>query len=190
MDLFDIENGKIVIRASSLAIPEFKMIWTRDLDPDKPRAYNELSYITFLCSAALSNPYRNYTEYDRVKVLKRDFFNNEDAELDEILLAAIDKYKETQDTVAVRLLRSAKSAADKMSEYFDKVNFEETDKFGKPMYSAKDLSSNLKEIGNIVKSLGILEKLVKEEQMGSGKIRGGSDIGDYEMPDPNTNYGE
>ena len=190
MKCFDIENGKIILKASSLAIPEFKMIWTRDLDPDKARAYNELSYITFLCDASLDNPYRNYTEDDRIKTLKRDFFGNEEYELDELIQEAIDKYKELQETVAVRLLRSAKSAADKMSQYFDKVNFEDTDKFGKPMYSAKDLASNLKEIGNIVKSLGTLEKLVQMEQMGSAKIRGGSDIGDYEVKDSNFDYGE
>lgn len=149
-----------------------------------------MSFITFLCSSSLDNPYRNYAEVDRIKVLKKDFFSNEEADLDELILSAIDKYKETQDTVAVRLLRSARSAADKMSQYFDRVNFEDTDKFGKPMYSAKDLASNLKEIGNIVKSLRTLEDLVKMEQIGSAKIRGGSDIGDYEIPDKNTNYGE
>jgi len=190
MKIFDIENGRIILKASSLAIPEFKMIWTRDLDPDKPRAYSELSYITFLCDASLDNPYRNYTEDDRIRVLKKDFFSNEEYEVDELIQEAIDKYKQLQETVAVRLLRSAKSAADKMSQYFDKVNFEDTDKFGKPMYSAKDLASNLKEIGNIVKSLKTLEDLVKMEQIGTAKIRGGSDIGDYEVPDINTNYGE
>ena len=183
-------DGKIILKASSLAIPEFKTIWNRDLDPDKPTAYSELSYITFLCDASLDNPYRNYTEEDRVRVLKKDFFGHEYYEIDKVVEEAIYKYKELQETVAVRLLRSAKSAADKMSQYFDKVNFEDTDKFGKPMYSAKDLASNLKEIGNIVKSLKTLEDLVKMEQVGTARIRGGSDIGDYEIPDSNTNYGE
>lgn len=188
MKLFDIENGKVVLKASSLAIPEFKQIWDRDKDPDKVKAYQELSYITFLCDASLDNPYRNYAEFDRDKVLKKDFFGTEDAETDELVDKAIEKYKETQDTVSVRLLRSARSAADKLSKYFDKVDFDQMDKMGKPVYSAKDLSSNLKEIGSIVKSLSVLEDQVKKEQTNSARIRGGIEIGDYEIADPNFNY--
>jgi len=106
------------------------------------------------------------------------------------MLNAIERYKKLQETVSVRLLRSAKKAAERLATYFDRVDFEMLDKLGKPIYSARDVSSNLKEIGSIVKSLGVLEEQVKKEQASSGKVRGGGDIGDYEIPDSNFDYGE
>ena len=106
------------------------------------------------------------------------------------MLNAIKKYKQLQETVSVRLLRSAKNAAEKLSIYFDNVDFNLLDSYNKPIYSARDVASNLKEIGSIVKSLGILEDQVRKEQSSSGKVRGGVDIGDYEMPDENFDYGE
>jgi hypothetical protein len=90
----------------------------------------------------------------------------------------------------MRLLRSARKAADKLSQYFDNVDFEKIDKFGKPVYSSRDVASNLKEIGNIVKSLSTLEEQIRKEQSNSGKIRGGGEIGDYEVPNMGFDYGE
>lgn len=188
MQIFDIVEGKIVPNARSLAIPEFKKLWDRDKTKSKDNAYKDLSYVVFFCDMSLDNPYRNYAEDDREKVLKRDFFGNQD-KIDKQIQEAIDKYKEMQETVSVRLLRSAKKAAEKLSQYFDNVDFNELDKYGKPIYSARDVSSNLKEIGNIVKSLSTLEDQVRKEQMTSSKIRGGGEIGDYEVKDKNFNYG-
>lgn len=190
MKIFDIENGEVKLKASSLAIPEFNNIWKSDTSEGKLDAYKKISYITFLCDASLDNQYRNYSEDDRIKVLKKDFFGDENYKEDEDIKNAIKKYREMQETVSVRLLRSAKKATDQLSGYFESVNFSETDSYGKPKYSARDVSSNLKEIGIIVKSLSALEKQVKEEQASSGKVRGGGEIGDYEIPDRNFNYGE
>lgn len=190
MRIFDIEDGVVKLKASSLAIPEFTKIWKKDKSEDKTEAYNTICYITFLCDTSIENPYRNYSEEDREIVLKTDFYGDKEKVLDKDTLDAIKKYRDTQETVSVRLLRSAKKATDQLSEYFDTVDFSEKDRYGKPVYSARDVSSNLKEIGNIVKSLSALERQVKEEQAASGKIRGGGEIGAYELPDKTFEYGE
>ena len=190
MKIFDIEEGSVKLKASSLAIPEFNKIWKKDKSEDKAEAYNVISYITFLCDTSIENPYRNYSDEDRRKVLHKDFLQEHSYELGKDGEAAIAKYRKTQETVSVRLLRSAKKATDQLSEYFDTVDFSKKDRYGKDVYSARDVSSNLKEIGNIVKSLTALEKQVKEEQAAAGKIRGGGEIGDYEIPDKTFDYGE
>jgi len=188
--IFDIENGKVILKASSLAIPEFKTIWDNDKDKLKKNAYNKLSYVVFLCDMSLDNPYRNYADQDRDLTLRKDFFCDENINLEEDIEKAIKKYRDLQETVSVRMLRAAKKAADKLSEYFETINFKEVDKMGKPIYSARDVASNLKEIGGIVKSLSILEDQVRREQATGGKIRGGGEIGDYEVKDRNFDYGE
>ncbi len=109
--------------------------------------------------------------------------------IDPNILKAIEKYRDLKQTTNSRLLRSAKRAADKLAEYFDQVDFSLLGKDGKPVYSSRDLSSNLKEVAGIVKSLGILEDMVRKEQAESPNVRGGGDIGFYEMPREDFDYG-
>lgn len=191
MRLFDILNGKLVINQPEvLAIPEFKVLWDRDEDEDKGKAMKELSYVTFLCDESINNPYRAYKESEREEVLRKDFIRDKRWKPDSKIEAAIKKYKETVQTTNSRLLRSAKNAADKLAEYFDMIDFNEMDSYGKPVFSAKELSSNLAAVGNIVKSLTQLEEMVRKEQMESKSIRGGGEIGYYEVPRSDFDYGE
>lgn len=191
MRLFDIVNGRLVINQPEvLAIPEFNILWERDKDPEKEKAMREISYITFLCDDSVNNPYRAYKEGERNEVLLRDFIKDVKWKPDKQVEAAIKKYKEAVQTTNSRLLRSAKNAADKLAEYFDMIDFNELDTYGKPVFSAKELSSNLAAVGNIVKSLTQLEDMVRKEQMESKTIRGGGEIGYYEVPRSDFDYGE
>lgn len=188
MKLFDIVNGKVVPDANILAMPEFKVLWSRDKNKDKNSAIKEISYVTFLCDETINNPYRAYRYDERERVLRRDYIKDEKWEPDEKVKNAIKKFKEATETTNSRLLRSAKSATEKLSEYFDKVDFNEVDKDGKSKYSSKELASNLKDVGGIVRSLNQLEELVRKEQSES-VVRGGGEIGFYEIPRDDINYG-
>lgn len=188
MQIFDIDNNKVILNASSLVIPEFKKLWDRDKTKGKHKATKEISYIVFLCEESSSNPYRAYKDFERESILRKDFMG-EGWQPDEDILRAIDKYRDLKQTTNSRLLRSAKRAADKLAEYFDQVDFSLLGKDGKPVYSSRDLSANLKEVAGIVKSLGILEDMVRKEQTESPNVRGGGDIGFYEVPREDFDYG-
>jgi hypothetical protein len=188
MKIFDIDNNKVVINPQSLSIPEFKTLWDRDKNKLKPKATKEISYIVFLCDESIDNPYRAYKDIERENVLLKDFMS-EGWTPDEKVLAAIEKYKELKQTTNSRLLRSAKRAADKLAEYFDTIDFSLKDSSGKPVYSSRELSSNLKEVAGIVKSLSLLEEMVRKEQTESSSVRGGGDIGLYEIPRDDFDYG-
>ena len=190
MKIFDIVQGKVVLIPQSLGIPEFKKIWDRDKSKAKERAYNEISYITFMCDPTSDNPYRGYETVEREKVLKQDFIRDVKWKPDEVIKAAMGKFDEMLQTTNSRLLKGAKAAADKLSVYFENIDFDEVGADGKPVYSARDLSSNLSSVGNIVKSLSQLESMVKREQLESSKTRGGGEIGLYEVPREDFNYGE
>lgn len=188
MKVFDIVDNRVVLNPQSLNIPEFKAIWDRDKSKQKGNATKEISYIVYRYDESLDNPYRAYKEDDREQAILRDFIGT-DWKPDELVLKAIDKFVELKQTTNSRLLRSAKKAADKLSEYFDSVDFNVKDKQGKPVFSSRDLASNLKEVAGIVKSLNMLEDMVRKEQMESSNIRGGGDIGLYEIPREDFDYG-
>ena len=190
MKLFDIINGKVVMNPQVLAMPEFKYLWDRDEDIDKDKAVKEISYVVFLCDESLTNPYRAYKEGDRRDVLLRDFIKDKRWKPDKHIEAAITKFMEATQTTNSRLLKSAKNAAEKLAGYLDMIDFNEVDKDGKYLYSAKELASNLAAVGNIVKSLHQLEEMVKKEQLETNTVRGGGEIGFYELPRTDFDYGD
>lgn len=180
MELFDIEAGRLVLNPNSLYIPEIKRIWERDKSIGKEQATDEIAYITFLCNMSTKNPYNAYSDTDKEKKVRKDTIKKEP---DKFIKDAIERYKEFQNTTNTRLLIGARSAADKLAGYFETVDFSKVDSYGKPIYSARDLSSNLKEVGNIVKSLVQLDKQVQREQLDQQVVRGGNEIGMYELPE-------
>lgn len=179
-ELFDIVGGDVVLNPQSLYIKPFRDIWKRDKDPNKEQATNEISYVVFLLHNL--SPYNSYPEEIRDTMVKKDVFGDIDYHIDTVVEEALDKYAEFQNTTNTRLLDSAKKAAEELSNYFRSVNFSMLDERGKPMYSARELASNLSAVGNIIKSLSALEKQVRREQLEDTKVKGQTEIGDYEIP--------
>ena len=170
MELFDIEAGKIVLDPNVLYIPEFKMLWDRDKTEEHNIATKEIAYITFLCSYSSKNPYNAYAEADKERKVRKDTI---DKEPDRIVKNAIKKYKEMQETPIIRLLDGALIAADVLAEYFRDAK----------SHGATEVMKNLKELGGTVKSLYSLKKQVQKEQLEVQEVRGGNEIGMYELPD-------
>jgi hypothetical protein len=184
MKVFDIIGGEVVIDPSRLIIPEFKKLWSRDKTKDKRHALKEISYIVFRFDLSSDNPYRGYNEYDRDDVLKKDLFGNINWQPDKDIQLAINRFQELMETTNIRVLLGAKQAAEELAKWFRQVKFSDSE------FSVTELSRNLKEVGNIIKSLAQLEEMVKKEQVDKTTTRGGTDIGMYEIPKSNSfDYG-
>jgi len=168
--LFDIVNGKVIMNPTALWIPEFKKIWDRDKTKYKSKAVNEISYIVFMYG--FHSPYAAYSEKDRERKILEDYFpNNKEWAPDKEISAAVKRYKELQDSVALRALRSAKIALDKVNEYFETVSPDR----------ANEILRNAKELGPTIKSLDILTRQVEKEQLENSSVRGGEGIGLFEL---------
>ena len=155
---------------TSLWVPEFRKIWERDKSKTKEIAAKEISYIVFLYS--FTSPYQAYAEKEREARIIKDYFGDMPSwKPDETVKAAITKYKEMQDTIALKLLRSTKLALETMQEFFENATADDIDKIVK----------NAKELGNLVQSLDKLERQVQKEQLESASIRGGQGIGLFEL---------
>ena len=169
--LFDIDRGQVVMNPSCLWIPEFKKIWTRDKSKDKDVAVREISYIVFMHS--FQSPYQAYSEKDREGKILEDYFKDiPDWEPDKYVQKAIKKYKELQDSVSLRLLRSTKLALETIEAYFENAQPEDIG----------TIVRNAKELGNLVQSLDKLEKQVQKEQLDkTSATRGSSEVGLFEI---------
>jgi hypothetical protein len=177
--LFDIVGGNVIMNPTILWIPEFKAIWDRDKSKHKGQAVKEISYIVFLYS--FKSPYLAYSERDRKVKILRDYFGETEWEPDEIVTKAIKRYNELQETATTRLLNASLRLCDKVTEYFDSIDLNEKDRMGKPVYALNEVVKNMKDVGPVVKSLESLKEQVLKEQMDKSIIRGGTDIGLFEI---------
>lgn len=181
-NLFNISTtGKIEFNVHALAIPPFRDIWDRDKSKTKEKATKELSYVFFMCD--YKSPYNAYNEVEKEIVIKQDFIKDDNWVPDELIIKAMDKYTSLQETIHTKFLRSAKIGTEKLAKYFEDFDPSELDDNGRPIYTAKDLASNLKSVGDIIKSLVSLEKQVKMEMLETSNVKGKSEIGAYELPD-------
>ena len=61
------------------------------------------------------------------------------------------------------------------------VDLHAMDDRGKPIYTAKDLISNLEKMGKVVDGLTKLEEIVKREEQAANTNRGGVEVNKYNM---------
>jgi len=181
--IFDISNGEVVLTPEGLSIPSFKRIWDRDKSKDKNRALNEIRYVVFMKDPVRS-PYKDIEATRKDVMVKEDIFGDVEWAPDSFVKEAMADYEELRISTTLRLLRSAKIATEKLANYFEDVDFSLVDpSTGKPVYSARELSSNLGSVGSIIKSLITLEDAAKREMLENSHIKGGSEISYFEDPD-------
>lgn len=168
--IFDLQNNEPKITIEGIHIPEFRAIWEADKSKDKIFASQALAYVYHI--ADHSSVYAKQSPEERRKLVRDAYLKDElTDEMKELIATAIAVYKKLQETPSMRLLESAKNACEKLSEYFNTIDFTMLDDRGKPVYSARDLSTNLEKIGKIVISLNELETIVAKEKAKAKQIR-------------------
>ena len=188
MRLIDIEGDRIIPTPECLSIPEFYALWKRDRSKFKKKAMQELTYVTFLADNTIHNPYRGYSESMRDEILREDYFEKDwkpDTEVEE----ALDRYRSMQKTTSSRLVGAAQIAADRLADYYSAVDFSRLTDDGRSFYSAREVQGNLKDLSNTIKSLFALEEQLRKEQLDGNLSRGGFEIGEFEVPSKDIDYG-
>lgn len=135
----------------------------------KLRATRELAYI-YHCIHH-DSPYANEHFDIREEMVRKDIFQDEEWEPDRLVEAAMKKYKELLITPAVSMLNAGMKAAQKLSDFFEEVDLTLLDKHERPKYSAKDLVSNLANLGKVVDGLKKLREQVQNETVGDDSNR-------------------
>jgi hypothetical protein len=175
-NLIALENNILRISPEALVVKEFHDIWKRDKTKTKGRALKELAYIYH--STDYQSIYRNYHPSNRESKIKLDVFGDKEHPLDSLIILAKDKYVELQTTLSMELLADAEIGLTKLRDYFRDVDFSE-DESGTV---AKNFMANLKQLGDVVKGMKSLREEVEKELSDSMQLRGGSTIGNRELP--------
>lgn len=173
-DLFDITvDGKIALTPAALATPVFRKVY--EGIEDKSTATKEIEYIIF--KHHWKTPYHVYgNPNSREAYVKRGVFNDENYEIHEVTKESEKEYaEELQTSELIKMLTSARIGIWYITESFESLK---TSKDTNPL----EVIKWTKELGQIAKSLDTIEKAIKADELEKGRVRGGNEIQQYELP--------
>lgn len=187
--LFDNVNNEVIVNEPEiLLVREFAELWSNDRnktksDPKgikKSRAYRELIYVWLMCDWA--SPYSDYSEQERHKECLKDANLTDEEWNDPTFRAACRKYRELQNSSrSLKLIKSAQSVVDKITDYFDTLDLQERDEVtGKPIFKTKDIMAELSNVSDVIEQLKTLEILYKKEQESSSGLMGDVTLGAFD----------
>lgn len=165
-------------------IQAFKDLITRDRGSKddsqgrkKYQAAREFAYIYFMEDP--SSPYYSLPkEEKKAKIISQVF--PEEWEPDDKVKKAQEVYRNSVESISVRLLRSAYKSIHELRDYFETVDLQERDDNGKPIHKAKDVIKSLSDLGSVVEGLEKLEERVKAEKKDKdNQIRGGVELNPF-----------
>ena len=191
MKVFLFDNGTnsvIVNEPEVLLIKEFAALWTNERnktkeDPTgvcKSRAYRELVYIWLMLDWA--SPYSDYTEQERHQSCLQDANLSEEEWADPIFRDACRKYRDIQnESRALKLIKSAQSVVDRITDYFDTIDLSERDPVtNRPVWKVADVMKEMQSVSKVIEELKTLEYMYKKEQEEETDNRGGGEEGRYD----------
>lgn len=174
MKLFDILGGKVVIHSDALGIPCFKKVWDAD-KPDKEHATNIISYIVL--KNKWDSPY--VLSFDKENIeprLKKQLLGDANYKLTPDEIQCEKEFIGFQNTNTLQMLTNMRLKLDSISKYYRDSLDEILDE-----KKIKDILAGMTSVGNVYKSLDLLEKAVKSEELSSTKVKGNAEINPYEL---------
>jgi hypothetical protein len=187
-NLFEwLPSGEISISPELLMIKEFEKIWSRDNSKNKLKAKKELTFVWGMCATSDKNIWSDFKdELERAKIIKSDIFEpNAVWKPDELVLTAIDKYKERIPKSPLdKMLESVEGAIGKLSLYLDSVDFTATDENGRLIHDPKKVRDIISTMGKTVGDYNELKRQIAAGKQDSDEaIRGGGQKGMFEDAD-------
>lgn len=174
MKLFKYEGYRVVISEEAMMLKPFKKIWDRDKHEDKRDALNELAFIYFYSDPRSDYQYITIPEA-RMEAIKEGEGLPSTWKPDKDLLEAI-KFYETFKPMSSLLLDDSRKMINKLRDYIDNIDFNETDKNGKPIHTLSSITSTIKQIPELTKTLNEAERLVNQEMLEAAKARGSVEL--------------
>ena len=173
MKLIYFDNYEIKVADEALLIKPIRKLFNQDRTANKEKFFQQMSYMYFMVNPASTYMYISDRE-DREKEiifqegLPKDFKPSKD------LQEAMEIYEKHCETSSTLLLKSTRIAVDKLRKFLEEVDLFATDDKGKPLYSVNSITSAIKQIPELAKSLLAAEKAVAKEIEEEGRVRGGS----------------
>lgn len=145
----------------------------------KLKARRQLAFIYFMLD--FTSPIREWDEIDRRGEAMR-YCSLEEEDIDEVVMAAYDKYEELLElsSRSLKTLKALKAGMDNLDNYFRDVDFEKRDKQGKAAYTAESFITNITKLPKMNSAIQEYERQVQQELKEATGIQGKKTLGGKE----------
>lgn len=163
-DLFDIDNGNVVINHNCLSIPELKAV--HDYYKDPIPAFNFLHFLFYPKS-----PYTNAPEDEKMDIVLADFPGEYTTE-DDVIIEAMQKIASFYHSPTYQYYLDNKQLLEKLGKFARTA----------PITTGRDgnfnaLQGQIKSVGKTILEFKQLEKTVLQElEEAKGSVRGGKSL--------------
>lgn len=179
MKLVRFEDYQLKISDEALLIRPIRRIFNKDRSVNKERFYQQMSIIYFMTDPCSTYMYI-VDESERLRQILLQEGLPEDYTITSDLKDAMDVYRKHCNTSSTLLLEDTRVAIDKLREFLRNVDLNAVDDKGKPIYPVNTITSAIKQIPELAKSLAEAEKAVQKEMQEEGRVRGGAEKSIFE----------
>lgn len=170
MELLELEEMTGIPSPPITHISPFNQIIQRDDSEDHRQAARELAYIHFYVHH--DSPYATWDEDIRSEKIIKDIWGDGEYTPDDVVKEGIEKYKELTSNEYIRLLASARKAANKLIDHFDNMVIEDPK-------DAKDAIANISKIGDVVEGIDKLKEQIEKHESKKNTNRAGVKTNKY-----------
>lgn len=179
MKLITYNNFELNVTPEALLISPIRKLFNKDKTKGKEMFWKQMSYLYFMEDPTSVYSYITDRE-DRSKVIITQEGLPEDFKPSEDLSNAMEWYRKTTITSSSLLLEDTRIAIDKVRDFLRTVDLSAVDDKGKPIFPVNTITSAIKQIPELAKSLSEAEKAVQKELQDSERVRGGIDKNIFE----------
>jgi hypothetical protein len=155
-------NNKVTVDPETLRIEAFNTIWEKDTSKNKDKALDIFAYIYFKY-----NPKSAYRKSALGKELQekllKEVIKNPKWKIPEYVKKAENIYKENMNSIGMRLLQSALTAAERISNLFEDFELDEIEDESKRIDVAVKMLSGLDKVDSVVLKITTATKKLEEE---------------------------
>lgn len=178
MRLLTYEGYNLTIDPMLLALKPFKAIWQRDKTEKKERAIQEIAYIYFMEDPR--SDYQYITDIDTRESQIREGEGIKASWKPDGTVKEAQKLYASFKTSSALLLEDTRFAIDKLRKQLREIDLNAVDDKGKPIYTLNVITSTIKQIPELIKSLDEAEKSLAKEIAQNDRVRGAQEKSIYE----------
>ena len=183
MNLYTIEDFNPIPTDQFYMIEEFKALFALKYNATpgdtqgraRLKGHAEARFLYHYCDH--KSEFAKYSKEDRLIESLLGAGLNENYTISPELQAAIDRYQSLKNSRNLRLLKSANNAIDKLSKYFDDIDFTKQHANGSLIYSQKQVIGNVANLIKILEGLDKLEEAVRKEEGEESGAKGDAEKG-------------
>lgn len=174
MNLLQYKDYKVTISDEAWLVPSIRKLFEKDKSKNKETFFNQMTYLYFYADVRSDYNYID-DEYEKSSAIIINEGLPDDFVVTPELNAAISDYIRLTTTTSSALLRDSMVAADRLRKFLVSVDYNERDDKGRPVYAINTVTSALKSIPEIAKSIKETERIVNQEMLEAGRARGGNE---------------